>query len=309
LVKSALGTFGLICFKIMGLFYGYLPRHAQVRAGNVVGILLRKLRFRASVVRQNLAYAYPNDLAAQARLFKSSYHQLGNLFLEILLVFGSLKSFVEKNVELIGKVHVQEARKRGRGLIFLSNHVGNWEVMAATGGLLAEADLMLVTKHLKPEWFHQAILKGRLKCKVRATYEPKTMRDVLKHLKQNGAVGIVLDQYTGPPVGVRVPFLNHCVGTSLVLAVLAKRTGTTVLPVENYRKPDGRWVVDIQGPLIWEEHSNPDHELAANTAAYVKWVEKSVLKHPEQWLWTHRRFKGDLTPLREGEWSQGRARK
>ncbi|MEO5968516.1 MAG: lysophospholipid acyltransferase family protein [Bdellovibrionia bacterium] len=309
MVKGIVGTVGLVIFQLMGNIYGVLPRRLQGFLGNLLGSLLHALKFRAKVIRQNLSFAFPGDIDTQNRIFRASYQHLGNLILEILMVFGSMQKFVLKYVDLTGKEHVQAAQKRGKGLIFLSSHVGNWEVMAGAGGLIAEADLMLVTKHLKPEWIHQGILRGRLKCKVRGTYEPRTMRDVLGHLKRNGAVGIVLDQYTGPPVGVRVPLFNTYVGTSLVLAILAKRTGTTVLPVENFRKPDGRWTVAIGAPLKWEEHSDANFELAANTAAYVRIIEKSVLAHPEQWLWTHRRYKGDLTPLRTGEWNEGRARK
>jgi KDO2-lipid IV(A) lauroyltransferase len=309
LVTKIMGTFGLLSFQLLGCVFGVLPRRIQAFLGNLLGALLRLTQFRSSVIRQNLTHAFPRDTAMQAKIYRASYQHLGQLILEILMVFQGMKKFVLKYVDLTGKEHVQAAQKQGKGLIFLSNHVGNWEVMAGAGGLIAEADLMLVTKHLKPEWMHQGILKGRLKCEVRGTYEPRTMRDVLGHLKRNGAVGIVLDQYTGPPVGVRVPLFNTDVGTSLVLAILAKRTGTTVLPVENFRKPDGRWTVAIAAPLKWEEHPDANFELAANTANYVKFVEKSVLSHPEQWLWTHRRFKGDLSPLRPGEWNEGRARK
>jgi KDO2-lipid IV(A) lauroyltransferase len=309
LVTRIVGTVGLVIFQLLGSVYGVLSRRLQGLLGALLGTFLCALGFRSKVIRQNLAFAFPDDPAHQERIFHASYQHLGNLILEILMVFGSMRKFVLKYVDLTGKEHVQAAQKRGKGLIFLSSHVGNWEVMAAAGGLIADAELMLVTKHLKPEWLHQGILKGRLKCKVRGTYEPRTMREVLGHLKRNGAVGIVLDQYAGPPVGVRVPLFKTYVGTSLVLAILAKRTGTTVLPVENFRKPDGRWTVAIGAPLTWEEHSDPNFELAANTAAYVRIIEKSVLAHPEQWLWTHRRFKGDLADLRSGEWDEGRARK
>jgi KDO2-lipid IV(A) lauroyltransferase len=312
LVTRIVGTIGLVVFQMKGWFYGILPRKAQGALGMALGKILQIGGFRSSVIKQNLNYAFPDNVAQQDLIYRASYQHLGNLIFEIVMVFGSMKKFVLKYVDLTGKENVQAAQKRGQGLIFLSSHVGNWEVMAAAGGLIAEADLMLVTKHVKPEWLHQGILKGRLKCKVRGTYEPRTLRDVLRHLKQNGAVGIVLDQYTGPPVGVRVPLFNTYVGTSLVLAVLVKRTGVPVLPVENYRKPDGRWAVSIGAPVEWKSYSDSSYELAANTAEYVKIVEKSILAHPDQWLWTHRRFKGDLSPLEKGnesEWGEGRARK
>ena len=169
--------------------------------------------------------------------------------------------------------------------------------------------IMLVTKLLKPAWFHAAVEKGRAACGVSATYEPRTMRDVLSHLKANKAIGFVLDQYAGPPVGVRVPVFGIPVGTMTAVAAVARRTGAAVLPVLCYRTEKGRFHVEIRPPVAWEPNEDPDYELAQNTAKYASILQADIYAHPGQWHWTHRRFKGDLSPLRPDEWSGGRARK
>ncbi len=286
------------------------PRRLQLMWGGVLGALFYGLRYRYSVVNQNIQRVFP-DLArqSQAKIARESYRHLGNLTLEILMLLGPLRNFVLKYVDVQGFENFLEAQKLGKGVIFLSSHVGNWEIMAATGGVIHATDLMLVTKRLKPEWLHRAIEEGRRRCHVEATYEPRTLRDVLAHLKKKGTVGFVMDQYVGPPVGVRVPLFGVPVGAAMVVAALTKRTGAPILPVENYRTPEGRWVVEVKPPVSWQAHSNPHYELALNTALYTNIIEKSILAHPSQWLWAHRRFKGDLSPLRESEWSEPRARK
>ena len=77
----------------------------------------------------------------------------------------------------------------------------------------------------------------------------------------------------------------------------------------NYRTPEGKVIIQIEPPLEWQPHENAAYEIALNTANYASVLEGHILKYPEQWLWTHRRFKGDLSPLREGEWNEGRARR
>ena len=131
------------------------------------------------------------------------------------------------------------------------------------------------------------------------------------HLKKQGTVGFVLDQYAGPPVGTRVPVFGIPVGTPSVVAALVKRTGARVLPVVSFREPSGRHRVQIRPAIEWKSEPNQDaqYELGLNTAYYASILEKDIYAHPEQWLWTHRRFKGDLSPLREGEWSEGRTRR
>ncbi|HTL12002.1 MAG TPA: lysophospholipid acyltransferase family protein, partial [Bdellovibrionota bacterium] len=194
------------------------------------------------------------------------------------------------------------------GVIFLSSHVGDWELMAARGAL-SGIPLMIVTKKLKPEWLHRAIESARARCGVRCTYEPRTLRDVMGWLKAGNTVGFVLDQYAGPPIGVRVPFFGVPVGTATTVATFARRTGAPVVPVLNYRLPGGKAVVEICPALTWDEcEGEVQRALAVNTARYVSVLESHVRAHPEQWLWIHRRFKGDLSPLRPGEWQEGRAR-
>jgi len=238
-----------------------------------------------------------------------SYEQLGNLFLEVILLFGPMKKFIQKQVDFLGYENWVSAKNLGHGVIVLSSHLGNWEVMAAAGGVLHQIDAMIVTKILKPSWFHRLVENGRKNCGISGTYEPRTLKDVLKQLSRGETVGFVLDQYAGAPIGVRVPFFGVPVGTANVVAAIAKRTGAPVLPVINYRKPDGRFHVEIQSPLQWIEDPSPHKELALNTAHYVRVLEGHIRQRPAQWLWIHRRFKGDLSPLREDEWEQARIRR
>ena len=303
----------LLIIRFISFFYSLLPRKLQISLGKGLGTLLYLFKFKEKIVRQNLKYAYPEEDRLRERIFRESYLHLGNLFLEILLLFArkgkAQKSFIEKYVDFEGSHFFRTAQDQGKSVLFLSSHLGNWEIMGGAGALFLNSDLMLVTKHLKPEWLHLAIEEGRRASHLKATYEPKTMKDILHQFKKKAAVGFVLDQYAGPPVGVRVPLFGIPVSTSLAVATLVKRSGAVVLPVENYRKPDGRWSVVVSAPVEWISHSDSHYELALNTANYTALLEKHIRKHPEQWLWIHRRFKGDLSPLKPEEWLAPRTRR
>lgn len=304
-----IGVISKALLRILGTFVVLLPALPRLWLGQGVGLVLRVFSIRKKIIQENLIRAYPGQDNEQLRqkLLGQTYDHLGHVIVEFFIVFGPFKSWVEKNAVLIGLEHWKKANDQGKGLFFLSSHVGNWEIMGARGAL-SGMDLMLVTKKLKPDWFHDYLEKSRLKCGVKGTYEPKTMRDILRHLKQGGSVGMILDQYAGPPVGVRVPFLNSIAGTSTALATLAKRTGIPVLPVVNYRTKDGRFVVEVSAPIAWIEDVDPHREIALNTASFVHVLESHIRAHPEQWLWSHRRFKGDLSPIEDSEWSRSRTR-
>ena len=298
--------------RALAWVYYLLPDGARRSLGHGIGKLLYWKKLRQGVVRQNLEYAYPDDPALRERLVAESYRHLGQLGLEVLLLFGPMRRFGQKRLDVVGGENWQKAHALGKGVLVMSSHVGNWEVMAAGSAqsrALAPIDMMLVTKRLKPAWLHAAVEKGRRAAGVRATYEPRTLKDVLAHLKAGGSVGVVLDQYAGPPVGLRVPFFGVPVSTPSLVALLARRTGAPVLPAVNYRLPDGGFRLEVRPALEWIPREDAGEELGVNTAYYSEIIEKDIRNHPEQWLWTHRRFKGDLTPLREGEWREGRARR
>ena len=298
--SPVVGIVALFVLRTIAWVYALVPGGLRRAWGSALGGLLRALKLRSRVVEQNLSTAFKDSASKQAEIYRQAYVHLGRLSLEILMLLGPMKRYVTRNSELIGVEHWQAAKAKGKGVLFLASHVGNWEVMAATGAIKGGMDLMLVTKHLKPEWLHQAIEKGRSRCGVGATYEPRTLKDVLSKLKKNGTVGFVLDQYAGPPIGVRVPVFGVPVGTTTAIATLAKRTGAAVLPVVNFRTPQGKWKVVIRPALDRIASDDPSYELAANTARYAATLEQDIYAHPEQWLWTHRRFKGELGPLREG---------
>jgi Kdo2-lipid IVA lauroyltransferase/acyltransferase len=310
--SNTVGVIVLAILRSLAWFLYWIPSAVREGLADILGWVLQTFGLRSRVIAENLQIAFPGESfdAVQKReaLYASAYRHLGHLVLEILMLLGPMKKYSMKYTDFHGLEHWEKAKKKGKGVLFVASHVGNWEIMTARGAL-SGIDILLVTKHLKPEWLHRAIEEGRARCNVRATYEPRTLRDVIFHLRRNGTVGFVLDQYTGPPVGVRVPVFGVPVGTSLALATLAKRTGAVVLPVLNYRAPSGRLVVEIQPEVEWQVHENPQLELAQNTARYAQILEGHIRSYPEQWLWTHRRFKGDLTPLRRDEWLEGRARK
>jgi len=296
------GRLVLFGLRFLGKVESRAPRGVRFLGHHLLAGVLWVGRLRIRVVRQNLEIAYPGveGKERRERLEWQAYLHLARLIFEVPMLLGDMARVARERVEFRGLEIWREASSRGRGVLFLSSHVGNWEVMAAAGAANG-MDLMIVTKHLKPEWLHRAIEEGRRRSGVEATYEPRTLKDVFRWLQKGGTVGFVLDQYAGPPVGIRVPVFGVPTGTHSAPAMIARRTGAVVLPVVNFRKPDGSWVVEVRPEIPPVEGTE---ELARQTALYSKVLEQDIRAHPEQWLWIHKRFKGDQSPIREGEWSE-----
>lgn len=307
---SALVPFLRGFLGILGWLLWLLPRPAY--AGLVVAVawVLEFMSVRRAIIQENLRRAFPaeSDTQIDARVSQAYLH-LAQVALELFFLFGPMETIVRTQLEVVGIENWRAALGQRKGAFFLSSHVGNWEIMVCRGGIVEKMDLLMVTKKLQPDWFHELFEGSRRRWGVRGTYEPKTLRDVFGQLRAGKTVGFVLDQYTGPPVSVRVPFFGTPVGTSSALATLVRRTEAPVVPVVLFRTGElgsRHYRIEIGPPLTWIQDSNAQREIALNTAAYSAVIEREVRAHPEQWLWSHRRFKGDLSALREAEWSEAR---
>ncbi len=290
-------------------FYVYSPTFVRSALEVALAAVYRCLKLRRQVIRENIARAQAARPDWTPPTEWSIYRHLARLTWEICLLFGPMKRYCEKYSVVEGIEHWEKAKSLGKGVICLGSHIGNWEVMGGACSPLG-VNMMLVTKQLKPPFIFNGIIEGRKKIGVLATYEPRTLKDVLKHLKAGGTIGMVIDQYAGPPVGIRVPFFGIPVGTQSAVAFLAKRTGAPVVPAYSFWDEKRRKrVVRIEPILEWESSDDAEYEIAVNTARMSSLIENQVFDHPSEWLWSHRRFKGDLSPLRVGEWTEGRARK
>jgi Kdo2-lipid IVA lauroyltransferase/acyltransferase len=296
-----------LLFSSLQCLFFCCPHALRQRLICVLGFVLQKMapRRRREVVRRNVERMFPGE-AWIPRLF---WRHFVRTCLYLPVLYGTRRlahGFLRKRVQLEGLEHWNKALALGRGACFLSSHVGHWEIMAAKGAEAKPNQLWLVTKALKPRFFHFFLEKKRRGLGIQATYEPRVMETVAKVLKAGHTVGWVLDQYAGPPISVRVPFFGVCVGTSLGFAMSVRRYKVPVLPVESFRQEDGSWMVRIhphQGPTPLAGRS-VKQALAEDTAHYTLIVEEMIRRHPEQWLWTHRRFKGDLSPLPASSWGR-----
>lgn len=299
-------TFSEIILFIFSNFLYLFPYKLRRLTESFFAFLFEKIKWRLKVIESNIQIARSAGVVGPEFHPRIVYRHMAQLIFEYFFLFGPMKRFVRDEMEIRGVEHWKKALEENRGIVMLGSHLGNWEAMAIKG-CETGMDILFVTKHLKPEWFHKLMEAARLRVGLKGTYEPKTIKDVLKQLKQNGIVGMVIDQYAGDPVGIRVPFFGIPVGTHSAIAFIVKRTNAIVLPVHNYFDfQKNKRIVVISAPIDWQEHSHPDYEIALNTFRYSQAIEKFIKKHPSEWLWTHRRFKGDCSPLRSGEWTEGR---
>jgi KDO2-lipid IV(A) lauroyltransferase len=189
-------------------------------------------------------------------------------------------------VEVEGLEHLERAATPGRGVLLLTAHLGNWELLAAAH-VLTGRPLSEVVRPLDQPVLDRLVARLRRRTGVEVIPKQRGLRGILDALRRGRMVGILLDQNASRAEGVFVPFFGTPASTSRGMALAALRSGAPVLPVFIRRGPDGRHRVQIQPEVLRPVNRDPTAFTAALTAA----IEAEVRRVPEQWLWAHRRWR------------------
>ena len=259
-------------------------------------VLYYMLPFRRGVVLGNLRRVFGDALDERGiRRLAQAY---GAHFVRFLVEFVRLplmsptrrKAWVRvENVEAPIRAHGQ-----GKGLLLLTGHFGNWEVATVAGmGQFPQYRRLFhfVRRPLKPLWLNDFITR-RFQRSGFGTLAKRGSLDAILELLAGGAILVyVLDQHASGREGIVVDFLGHPASTFKSLAVLALNTGAPVIPACCWREPDGTHVLRFEDPLPLIECDDISEAIRLNTRSYNAALERMLLRHPEQWIWMHRRWK------------------
>lgn len=280
-------------FKILAWLVSHLPISLQFFLGDLIGILwFDILRIRRSVALENLKLAFPDknndDLKKIAR---RSLCSMGRGFIEFCH-FPFMKdnpNYLEKFI-IEGKEHLEEAIKKKRGVCLLTLHLGNGDF--ATAGLSIHGiRFHLISKEFKLKWLNNLWFSMRSDLGTQFIAPRNSSYSILKALKKNEVVVFVQDQFMGPPIGVETTFFGHRTGTALGLSIMASRYNSPIVPVYNYRRYDGKIIIVFEPELNLEKNGEGDEHLKYITQKCNDKLQEFVEKHPDQWMWVHRRWK------------------
>lgn len=269
-----------------------MPRRVSLFLGDMIGALwFDVLRIRRKVVMDNLNLAYPAlGESEKVRIARQSLYGMGRTIIEYLLLVKFKKGWVETHFEFKNTHYIDEALKEGKGVFILTAHLGNGD-FSCVGLTQKGYPMNLISKQFKSEWLNEAWFGLRRRLGVKIIFHEKSTFDILKAVKRNEIVAFVLDQFMGPPVGVKTKFFGVETGTAQGLAIFARKTGAPVIPVFNYRLSDGRFCVFCEPRVEFEEKSTVDETISFMTQKYTDRIEAAVKNNPGQWMWLHRRWK------------------
>jgi Kdo2-lipid IVA lauroyltransferase/acyltransferase len=273
--------------------FGALPLRAAMSAGRLLGRLAYLLAggLRRTGMR-NLELAFPEmPEAERRRTLRRSMEGLGRQ----LGLFSHFPRLTPERlrdlVEYDGIEILHEAKRRGRGVIFLTAHLGSWEILSFAHSALHDP-LSFMVRRLDNRRVEELVDRVRTRFGNRSIDKKMAARTALKLLREGGILGVLADLNTQPNEGVFVPFFGMPACTTSGIAVLALRTDASVIPVvAPWDERKGRYV--FRGSPAVELVRTGDHErdVEANTARFAAATEQQIRKYPDQWLWIHKRWK------------------
>jgi len=260
--------------------------------GRLLGLAWYRLdRRHRRIVLDNLRASFPGqDPSWIERTARGVFLHLGQVVSEIPYLLRWPLKRIESQVRLRGVEHFRRAQAKGRGVLLLTGHLGNWEwaSLAATGVVAPAA---VVARPI--DWPPADRLVNRWRSKTGHKVVPKTAsaRRILRLLRQGHAIGVLLDQNVDWYDGQWVEFFGRQACTNKGLALLARATGAPVLPFYCFRAPDGRFEVCFGPEVELVKTGDKTKDVWQNTQNYTRALEEIIRQHPEQWFWLHQRWK------------------
>ncbi|MDX9786798.1 MAG: lysophospholipid acyltransferase family protein [Desulfobacterales bacterium] len=277
----------LFCFTRI---FGFLPRKIGIGTGVAMGRLAYTIVKRSrNIALNNLRNAYPEKKDAQIqRIAKAVFENLGKLLYEICWSNCLNNDELRRHVKIEGMAHIQTAYAKGKGVLVLTGHFGNWELMPVVGHLVGHP-FSIVYRPLDFKPLERFTIRSRTRYGGSMIPKKRSFRKILNSLDRKEMVTLLMDQNVAAREGVFVPFFNMPACTNEGLALLALKTGAPVVPAFLLREKKGfTGMILPEVPLI--RTGDKIKDLEANTSAYNQVIESVVRRYPDQWFWVHRRW-------------------
>lgn len=267
-----------------------LPLRLSMALGDALGrlayLLLRSRRaVTVDGIRQSIATGAIESPKTAEDIARDSFCHLGISFAEIVKVYSGRGQKVMDSISIDGIENLRLALSYGKGVLFVTGHYGNWELLALYCAR-ALRRIRVVARRQDNPFLNSFVERVREGFGNTVIYKEGALKNVLRELKSGGAVGILCDQSVIEREGVLVDFLGRPAWTMKMPIVISQKTGAPLLPTFMRRVPSGHRIT-FHAPFV------PDREasLVNHLEHLNRFLEDQIREDPSQWLWMHRKWK------------------
>lgn len=283
--------------------------HTETTATAIASTVIRELNvpwygklayflipLRRRVVMENLHRVFGESLTTRqivsiAQQFYAHYLRCFGEFLRMPFLSEAQKKAL---IRIEGGENLEKGLAGGKGVLILTGHFGSWEV-ATVAGISQFTEFRgrfhFIRRPLKPKWFNDFVMHRFRKAGFGTLDKAGSLDEILDLLEQNEIVVSIFDQFTIKKYGILSEFFGHPANTFKSLSVLAQFTGAPVIPSSSWREPDGTHVLKFGEPVEVLTEGRTRDIIKKNTKRFNEALERIILRHPEQWIWMHKRWK------------------
>jgi Kdo2-lipid IVA lauroyltransferase/acyltransferase len=293
-MKRVLRLFEFFLVVFCTLPIAIMPYRASLKVGEVLGMALYIFwGSRRKIAVRNLSEAVARGAlvlqSSPEAVIKQNFRNLGKSFVEVVKVYYGLGDHIVESVEIRGSENFMRAHEKGAGVIIITGHCGNWELNAlALSAKLTRINV--VAREVDNSYLNRVVERTRKKYGNSVIYKKGALKKILLALKNNEVVGILMDQSVLSSEGVMADFLGKKDYTMKTPAIIARKTGSPVVPLFIRRKKDGH-VIEIGEAVAPDGSEDGDQAVFNDTVRFSGTIEEYIRKNPAEWLWIHRRWK------------------
>ncbi len=278
--------------KITAFIIGCIPLRVSSFLSGVTGTLICRLdRKHREIILGNLDLAFREGLGRERKeeIAAGVFKNLVMTFFEFMRIPWLKGKDLDGYVEFDGLEKIGKALERKKGLILITGHFGNWELLAASLGLSGHS-IDIIARELDNPSLEEFVRWARTRTGNRVVSKSRSMRRLLKSLSQNRIAGILIDQNVALSEGVFVDFFGTPACTNRGPALLASASSAPVMPIFIVRRGRAHRVL-VGDEIVLVNTGDRELDAVENTSRFTGAVEEVVRKYPEQWFWVHRRWK------------------
>jgi KDO2-lipid IV(A) lauroyltransferase len=277
-------------------FLNFLPRNWAVSLGGFLGKLSYSVigdARRRTLHNLSLAFGDTLDEVGTRKLARKVFENLGKNVADFVRLKNMKWEDIEKITEIEGLKYFDTAYRARKGVIGFTGHIGNFELMAAYFSLRGYK-LSVVGREVYDPRLDRLLLKSRESVGLENIPSSAGIKPILKVLRAGEFLGVLADQDSSRVRGVFVNFFGRPARTPAGPALLAYKTGSSIIPMAIVRTDRNRYKIIVRPPVDLVFSDDREKDIMDVTQRCTQVLESIIREYPDQWLWMHDRWKSKL---------------
>jgi KDO2-lipid IV(A) lauroyltransferase len=271
----------------------FLPRKPSISLGRFLGKLAYLIIADARKRTQNnlkIAFGKEKDQRELKKLALNVFENVGKNVADAVRLKNMKWEEIERITKIEGLEYFDNAYKMGKGVIALTGHIGNFELLAAYFSL-KDYKVSVIGRELYDPRLDAVLVKNRERAGLENISSPASVKQVIKTLRSGRVLGILADQDSSKVRGVFVNFFERPARTPVGPVLLAYKTQSPIVPMAIVREKDDKYKIIVKEPIELTFSKDKKKDIIETTQKYTKVLESIIREYPSQWLWMHDRWK------------------